>query len=114
MKLYERQQIFSLNVAKLIQFIFESGYKCTLGECFRPVEMAKIYAKEGKGIVNSLHCDRLAIDINLFSSDNKFLIKTEDHAQFGQYWKSLHKDNIWGGDATAGSFYDGNHYAMRD
>lgn len=104
----KRQKLFAINVSLLIHRIFLDGYSCTLGEVYRPVEMAKIYAKEGKGILESQHCDRLAIDINLFDKDNVYLIKSEDHKKFGEYWESLHPENRWGG-----RFSDGNHYEMK-
>lgn len=93
----ERQQIFAINVSHLIQYIFTGGYACTLGEVYRPKETAEIYANEGKGIANSQHCERLAIDINLFSPSGQYENKTENYAHFGKYWESLHPDNRWGG-----------------
>jgi hypothetical protein len=105
----ERQQIFALNVSRLILYIFTGGYKCTLGEVYRPSEMAKIYAKQGKGIINSQHCVRLAIDLNLFSPSGEYEKKTEAYFQFGKYWESLHPDNRWGG-----HFGDGNHFEMKE
>jgi len=107
-ELLKRQQIFALNVSLLIQKIFLDKYFCTLGEVYRPNEMAKIYAKEGKGILDSQHCDKLAIDINLFSPGNVFLDKNDDHKRFGEYWETLHPQNRWGG-----RFSDGNHYEMK-
>ena len=91
------QQIFALNVAKLIQYIYEQNHSCTLGEAFRTSEQAELYAKEGKGIKNSLHCRRLAIDLNLFSPDDKYLKAYDDYEPFGLYWEELHADNRWGG-----------------
>jgi len=105
MKLSQQQQEFAKDIAKLIQFIFSSGYSCTLGEAFRTDEQAEIYAKKGSGIKNSLHCQRLAIDLNLFSPNGEFLGATEDHRKFGDYWEGLDTCNKWGG-----RFNDGNHY----
>ena len=56
---------------------------------------------------NSFHYKRLAIDINLFK-DDMYLTKTEDHAELGKFWKSLHPDCTWGGDFEDP---DGNHYS---
>jgi hypothetical protein len=108
MTLSERQQIFTKNVSKLITHIFFSGYACTFGEAYRTPEMAEIYASRGVGIKNSLHCKRLAIDLNLFF-DGKYLPSSDSHALFGEYWESLHPANHWGG-----RFGDGNHYSMMD
>jgi len=108
------QEEFSLNLARLIIFIYESGYKCTGGEWWRTPEMAEIYARNGKGIKDSLHLRRLAIDLNLFK-DGKYLNTTEAHRPFGEYWKSLHFMNRWGGDfhnSKGEPKPDGNHYEM--
>ena len=109
MKLTEVQFLFSKNVAKLINHIFEEGYHCSLGETYRSKEQAEIYAKQGKGIINSQHCKRLAIDINLFSPEGEYLTKSEDYQKFGIYWEKLNSLNRWGG-----NFHnkDGNHFEM--
>lgn len=109
MKLWEQQAIFSKNVAKLILYISEQEYYCTIGECFRPIELAELYKKQGKGVLNSKHCDRLAIDLNLFSPAGEYLKDTESYSIFGKYWKSLNKYNKWGGDFER---QDGNHFEM--
>jgi hypothetical protein len=106
MTLSEKQAVFARNVAKLIEFIFDKGYTCTLGEAYRTPEQAAANAKKGTGIRNSLHCDRLAIDLNLFR-DGKYLTDSRDHEPIGLYWEALHPDNAWGG-----RFGDGNHYSM--
>lgn len=106
MTLREAQEIFARNVAKLIEFIFDSGYTCTLGEAFRTKEQALIYAEKGIGSATSLHCKRLAIDLNIFK-DGEYLTKSEDYEFAGIFWMALHEDNTWGG---AGA--DGNHFSM--
>lgn len=102
----ERQEEFARNIAKLILFIFDSGYTCTLGEAYRTEEQAELYAKQGKGIKNSLHRKRLAIDLNLFK-DGIYKDKSDSYEFAGSFWYSLHPDNRWGG---AGG--DGNHFSM--
>ena len=109
-KLADKQQIFALNVSKLIQEIFSSGYTCSIGECYRTSSMAEIYAKQGRGIFNSQHCDRLAIDLNIFSPSGNYENKTESYSQFGEYWESLHPKNRWGGHFSRRP--DGNHFEM--
>lgn len=106
MRLREMQEVFVLNICILIRRIFEERYTCTLGEAWRPQWVAKHYAKIGKGIVKSLHCSRLALDINLFKN-GKYLSSTEAHRQFGEIWEGLHPNNRWGG-----RYKDGNHYEM--
>ncbi len=109
MKLHERQSIFALNVSKLIEYIYKQGYTCSLGEAFRTPEQAAIYAKEGKGIKNSLHCQRLALDINIFSPAGEYLSQTSDYKIFGDFWETLNPLNRWGG---VFSRADGNHFEM--
>lgn len=108
MKLSEAQQVFARNVATLIQWAYANGYAVTLGEAWRPPETAAIYAERGRGSASSLHCQRLAIDLNLFRG-GKYLTRTADHAPLGAYWKNLHTRNAWGGDFARP---DGNHYSM--
>lgn len=111
MRLSEIQQSFTRDLAVLFRYIHDKGYQFTLGESFRTAEQAEIYAKSGKGIKNSLHCKRLAIDLNLFNDKNEFLTETKDHEQFGIFWESLHPANRWGGRFTKP---DGNHYERNE
>jgi len=108
------QEIFSVNLAKLIIFMHESGYACTGGEWWRTPEMAELYTRMGKGIRDSMHIRRLAIDLNLFK-DGVYLNTSEVHRPFGEYWKSLNLMNRWGGDfhdSRGNPKPDGNHYEM--
>lgn len=109
MTLGERQRVFTRLVAKLIEHAYEMGYGLTFGEAFRTPEQAALNAKSGKGISNSLHGVRLAIDLNLFK-DGVFLQNSDDHRPLGEYWKTLHPDCCWGGDFSKP---DGNHYSMQ-
>jgi len=102
--LLEKQQQFPTMVAELILFAYGKGYKLTFGEALRTEEQAKIYEEKGIGISNSLHCKKLAIDLNLFK-DDIYLDKTEDHLELGEVWESL--GGTWGG-----RFDDGNHYSI--
>ena len=106
-KLSEKQMEFAWDVSLLILWIRKCGYACTFGEAFRTKEQAEWNAKKGKGIVNSLHRRRLAIDLNLFKG-GKYLSTTIAHKKFGEYWESLDPKNRWGG-----RFGDGNHYERR-
>lgn len=109
--LQESQQKFAQDVVALLLYMLNQGYKFTFGETMRTKEQAELYAKQGKGIKNSLHCKRLAIDINLFDPQGEFLSKSEDHALFGEYWESLSPVNRWGGKFTRP---DGNHYERNE
>ena len=110
MSLGSTQRDFTLDVADLIQFIYESGYECTLGDAYRdPRSHAPMGEKGVYGRSRSAHKQRLAIDLNLFK-DGVYLTTTEAHRPFGDYWKSRHTDNRWGGDFSTP---DGNHYSRR-
>jgi hypothetical protein len=103
----ERQRLFAKLLARLLDKAHELGFELTLGEAWRPPEMAKIYAQQGKGIVNSLHVDRLAIDLNLFK-DGKYLDSGLEHKALGEWWEQQHPLCAWGG-----RFKDPNHYSVR-
>ena len=109
MTLREKQSLFVRLVARLIDKATELGYDLTFGEAWRTPEQAALNKKTGKGIANSLHIDRLAVDLNLFR-DGAFLAGTEDHRVLGEWWESLSTEEFkccWGG-----RFRDGNHYSI--
>jgi len=93
-----------LMVAGLIEYAYSLGYEMTFAEAYRTPEQAALNAKSGKGISNSLHTERLAIDFNLFLG-GKWLDKTDDHEPLGIWWESV-------GGAWGGRFKDGNHYSL--
>jgi hypothetical protein len=99
------------NIAQLIIWLSDNGYEATFGEAHRPEWVAKEYAKQGKGSANSLHIQRLALDIMLFK-DGNYLTSSEEYKRVGAAWKVIHPDNRWGGDIT--SRPDGNHFSMID
>lgn len=109
MTLREQQSLFVRLLGMLIFEAYERGYELTLGEGWRPPEMVKIYANDGRGSGSSLHPDRLAQDLNLFK-DGVWLKTTEDHRELGEWWEKLHPLCRWGG-----RFHDrpdGNHYSL--
>jgi len=92
-----RQQEFAAMLPTLLQFIIDNGYQYTLGDAYRDKRCPY-------GNRRSLHNERLAIDLNLFT-DGRFLQSSEDHKIIGEYWESL--GGSWGG-----RFNDGNHYSL--
>ena len=97
MTLGEKRVLFTRLIIKLLAYMFEDGMQPMLG-------------KDGlKHMKNSLHYDGLAQDIDLLDKDGNYMDKTEDHAKYGAYWKSLDPLCAWGGD-----FGDGNHYSVMD
>jgi hypothetical protein len=108
MTLREKQALFSRLVAALIMKATDLGFQVTLGEAYRPPETAALMARTGKGISQSLHTQRLAIDLNLFK-DGRYLASSEDHAPLGAWWETLHPLARWGGRFSRP---DGNHYSL--
>ena len=106
MTLRQKQSLFVRLVAKLIDHAYALGYELTFGEAWRTPEQAARNAAAGTGIRNSLHVDRLAIDLNLFR-DGDYLATTEAHRPLGEWWEQQHPLARWGG-----RFGDGNHYSL--
>ena len=107
--LRKKQSAFARLVVHLVEFAYREGYELTLGEAWRPQETANFYAQKGKGSKNSLHCRRLALDLNLFKK-GRYLTSTKAHKPLGEYWESLSTPGLeccWGG-----RFGDGNHYSI--
>lgn len=115
MTLAEKQQKFSLLVARLILWTYGHDYKVTLGEAYRTPEQAAWNARHGSGIKNSLHTEKLAIDLNLFIKNKitgvyEYKDDTESYKLLGDYWKTLDPDCCWGGDFKGRK--DGNHFSL--
>lgn len=109
MTLGQKQRLFTKLVAQLIQYAYAQGYELTLGDAYRdPRVHGDVGVKKSYSSANSVHKQRLAIDLNLFK-DAQYLTTTEAHKPLGQFWKSLHPDCRWGGDFSTP---DGNHYSM--
>lgn len=111
MTLGEKQRAFVLNVGKLIIWSYGNGYELTFGEATRDPRVAQLNAAEGKGIADTLHNRRLAVDLNLFLK-GVYQAQSAAYGPLGDYWKSLHSLNCWGGDFRP--MPDGNHFSMTD
>ena len=108
MSLSEKQQRFTLCVAKLISWAYDNGFALTFGEAYRTPEQAALNAQTGAGIANSLHTKRLAIDLNAFV-DGVYQAGSSGYKPLGDYWKTLDPDARWGGDFSRP---DGNHFSF--
>ena len=108
MTLGEKQRRFTGLVGKLITWAYDNGYELTFGDAYRSPDEAARNAQVGKGIANSLHTKRLAVDLNLFI-DGQYKNLSEAYRPLGEYWKSLDPEARWGGDFTRP---DGNHFSM--
>ena len=112
LKLEEKQRIFAWNVHHLIEWTYKAGYEITLAEAYRTPEQAALNVKNASGIANSLHTQRLAIDLNLFK-DGVYLTDSASHKKFGDWWKTQATpecETCWGGDFK--NMQDGNHYSI--
>lgn len=104
--LRQKQVRFARLVPRLIDKAFEMGFEVTLGETWRPQVTADYYRSQGRGISNSLHLDKLAIDLNLFKN-GQLITDSEGHRPLGEWWEAQGPDHAWGG-----RFQDGNHYSI--
>ena len=102
------QEQFAQDVARLILKAAELGYGVTFGDAYRSPEQAAANAASGSGIARSLHCERLAIDLNLFK-DGRYITDGEGHRELGAWWKTLGPMHRFGGDFKR---VDWNHYSI--
>jgi hypothetical protein len=68
---------------------------------------AKIANNTGNGIRNSLHCRRLAIDLQIFDQLGNWVQDEYPYRLLGEYWESLGSDHRWGG-----RFGDTPHFSI--
>jgi len=104
--LSEKQQEFMHTFCLFVAWCFEQGYRLTWGQAYRTPAEAERMAATGKGIANSLHTQRLAVDVNLFIN-GEYQETTEAHRPLGEKWETMHPLARWGG-----RFNDGNHYSF--
>lgn len=129
MKLSEKQQIFTKNVASLIAYADMIGIGLTFGDAYRSksqmilnyfgykleVDKSNVFGfkivkhKKLSNTLNSLHGKRLAVDFNFFIN-GELTYKKEDVKELGEFWETLHPDNKWGGNFK--SFLDTPHFQM--
>jgi hypothetical protein len=107
-ELLDQQILFPPLVARLIDWAYSVGYTLTFGEAWRSPQEAAINAQTGAGITNSLHTQRLAIDINLFK-DGVLLESVEDYRPLGEFWLTLHPLARWGGNFAKP---DADHFSL--
>ncbi|HDR2511721.1 TPA: M15 family metallopeptidase [Enterobacter ludwigii] len=106
MSLSEKQQKFTVMIGRLIEWAEKNGYGLTFGEAYRTPEQAQLNAKSGKGIANSLHTQRLAVDFNLFIN-GQYQTDSAAYRPLGEFWESL--GGAWGGRFSRP---DGNHFSL--
>lgn len=122
--LHQKQATFAHLLPSLIQKAESLGYEVTLGEAWRPEALAfvrpkkpvftKWYADHGKGIADSLHIQRLAIDLNLFKN-GKYLTEVSDYEALGSWWEKQSTKEYtlaWGGRFK--KLKDAVHFSMEN
>jgi hypothetical protein len=105
-ELTQEQKRFTLMVAKLIEHSYAQGYELTFGEAYRTPEQAALNASHGVGITHSLHCNRLAVDLNLFLN-GEYQADSATYQALGEFWESI--GGSWGGRFSKP---DGNHFSL--
>jgi hypothetical protein len=105
-----QSQVF-FNVCRLGLWLEEQGYQVGMGEAWRPDVVAAEYARQGKGILLSIHRDRMGLDL-IIRKDGKE-VGPEDYRRAGETWKALDKDNAWGGDFKGKTAGDYQHFSHR-
>lgn len=126
MKLSERQQIFTKNVAKLIAYANKIGVDLTFGHVWRSDDEQRRMVATGKSkTFDSQHRKRLAVDFNFFidgeliyrpfswgrDRNGKKIKVPNKIAKLGKFWEKLHEDNRWGGNFK--NFEDTPHFEMK-
>jgi hypothetical protein len=97
MTLGDKRREFTKHLGMLIGWACGNGYEVQIEEAKRSPAQAALNASSGAGIRNSLHIIGLATDFSAFKN-GVFLQSAEDYRPLGAYWKSLHPENVWGGD----------------
>ena len=115
MNLGDKQRLFVRLFAEFVLWCYEQGYELSDGEAYRTPEQAALNAAAGRGITNSLHCKRLARDVNLFkdsapgADDDVYQKDSDAYRPLGEKWESMHPLARWGGRFSRP---DGNHFSF--
>jgi len=98
MSLNEKQAEFTRCLGRLLVWCEDNGISVIGAELYRTKEQAKIYSDQGKGIVNSVHTKKLAIDLFVYTADKSISWNPDDYKVIGDRWKGLSPFARWGGD----------------
>ena len=96
MTLNEKQALFTQHIAQLIVWAFHQDLPVIGAELFRTPEQAQIYADQGKGIKNSVHTKKLALDL-FRVVDGKVSWEFSEYEKLGKKWETMHELARWGG-----------------
>lgn len=89
MNINEKQALFAYHIAKLIVWAHEHGYPVIGAEWYRTPEQAAIYASQGKGIKNSNHTRKLALDLFRLK-DGKVTWDLAEYEPLAKQWRKMH------------------------
>jgi len=99
LSLNRKQVEFTRTLAYFLQWCFENDFEVIGAELYRTPAQAREYAKQGRGIVNSVHTKKLAIDLFVFDKETgKVTWDVERYAPLSAKWKQMHPCARWGGD----------------
>jgi hypothetical protein len=74
---------------------YGAGYELTLGHVWRDTEAQRRLVEAGLSkTMRSKHCDRLAVDLNLFI-DGKYVDSRDAYRGVGELWEGM--GGSWGG-----------------
>ena len=93
--LLDKQQQFAMMLGEFLVWLYQNGYRVTLGEVWRSPQEAALNAQSGVGIANSLHTQKLAADLNIFRIDGTLLETVTELLPAGEQWES--QGGSWGG-----------------
>ena len=101
----DEQCSFLRDAARLILWCETNNLTTTGGELFRTIEQQQWYwDHKMTKTMKSKHLEKLAIDLFLIVDGR--MATLDEYRPMGDYWKSLHPHNVWGGDWG----WDANHF----
>ena len=108
--LSQEQREFTYMIAKFIEWAYSKGYELTFGHAWRDAETQARMVRLGLSkTLQSKHCDRLAVDFNLFI-EGKYTDNPDDYLPLGKYWTET-LGGGWGGDFK--NFKDAGHFEYK-
>ena len=96
MSLNQKQVLFTKTLGEFLVWCAKNGHETILAEAYRTPEQAAIYAKQGKGIKNSVHTKKLAADVFLMKNGT-ITWDHDDYVVLGEKWESMNELARWGG-----------------
>ena len=104
-----KQSEFTLYIARLLVWGNENGVRCLGAEWHRTPEQAALNAKLGKGVKNSNHIHKLALDIFCLDGDGDVTWAPAPYQMLADKWLTMHPLARWGGHFTPKDYV---HYSF--